>query len=80
MDVTQDHAALLPPGDFDKLDKREKEAFSAMQEDAVAHLLKASNEFQLRYPGLKVDWKMQLEVYRSESIHPSTVRYSQRVY
>jgi len=42
--------------------------------------LKASNEFQLRHPGLRVEWRFQAEVYRSESIHPSTVRYSQRVY
>ena len=79
-DVTQDHAALLPGGDFDKLDKREREAFHAMQEEVVSHLLKASNDFQLRFPGLKVEWRWQLEVYQSASINPSTIRYSQRVY
>lgn len=79
-DISQDHAALMPAGDFDKLDKREKEAFSAMQEEVVAHLLKASNDFQARFPGLKLEWKMQIEVYQSASVHPSTIRYSQRVY
>jgi hypothetical protein len=79
-DISQDHAALMPPGDFDKLDKREKEAFSAMQEEAVASLLKASNEFARRFPGLEVEWKMQLEVYMRATSHPGTVRYSQRVY
>jgi len=80
MDISQDHAALMPAGDFDKLDKREKEAFHAMQEEAVQHLLKASNDFQLRFPGLKVEWRFQAEVYQSASISPSTIRYSQRVY
>lgn len=80
MDVTQDHAAMLPAGDFDKLDKREKEAFCQLQEEAVQHLLKASNDFQLRFPGLKVEWRFQAEVYQSVTITPSTVRYSQRVY
>ncbi len=80
MDISQDHAALMPAGDFDKLDKREKEAFHAMQEEAVAHLLKASNDFQLRFPGLKVEWRWQLEVYQSVQTNPGSIKYSQRVY
>ena len=80
MDISQDHAALMPAGDFDKLDKREKEAFHAMQEEAVAHLLKASNDFQLRFPGLKVEWRWQLEVYQSVHTNPGSIKYSQRVY
>lgn len=80
MEVTQDDTAMLPPGDFEKLDKREREAFHALQEDMIAHLLKASNEFQLRYPGLRIDWRFQAEVYQSVQTKPSTVRYSQRVY
>ena len=80
MDVTQDHAALLPGGDFDKLDKREREAFHELQEQAVSYLLKASNGFGERFPGLKVEWRFQAEVYQSASINPSTIRYSQRVY
>ena len=80
MDVTQDHAALMPAGDFDKLDKREREAFHEMQEAAVSYLLKASNGFQERFPGLKVEWRFQAEVYQSVTQNPSTIRYSQRVY
>jgi hypothetical protein len=80
MDVTQDHAAMLPAGDFDRLDKREKEAFCTLQEEAVRHLLKASNEFQLRFPGLKLEWRFQADVYQDVSINPATIRYSPRVY
>ena len=80
MEIAQDHAALLPAGDFATLDKREKEAFSAMQEELVSAMLKASNEFHLRYPDLKLEWRWQLEVYRDSLHSPATVRYSQRVY
>ena len=80
MDITQDHAALLPAGDFATLDKGQKEAFSAMQEDAVAYLLRASNDFARRFPGLEVEWRFQAEVYRKVTQSPSTIRYSQRVY
>ena len=80
MELSQDAAALMPPGDFDKLDKREKEAFAALQEEAVGHLLKATNDFQTRFPGLRLDWKMQVEVYQSVKINPGTIRYSGRVY
>lgn len=80
MDVTQDHAALLPAGDFATLDKGQKEAFSVMQEDAVAYLLKASNDFARRFPGLRVEWRFQAEVYQSLVPGPGTIRYSQRVY
>lgn len=80
MDITQDHAALLPSGDFASLDKAEKEAFSAMQEELIARLMKATNDFQTRYPGLKLEWRWQLEVYKDALHNPATVRYSQRVY
>ncbi len=80
MEVTQDHAALLPAGDFDRLDKREREEFQSMQESIVQYLLKASNDFQLRFPGLRVEWRFQGEVYQSVKQNPSTVRYSSRVY
>ena len=80
MDVTQDHAAMLPAGDFDKLSKHEREEFHAMQEAIVQYLLKASNGFQERFPGLRVEWRFQAEVYQSVLQSPSTIRYSQRVY
>jgi len=80
MDVTQDHAAMLPAGDFERLSKHEREEFHAMQEQVVAYLLKQSNDFQLRFPGLKVEWRFQAEVYQSVTQNPGTIRYSQRVY
>ena len=80
MDVTQDNAAMLPPGDFEKLSKHEREAFHAMQEDVVQYLLKASNAFQARFPALRVEWRFQAEVYQSVTANPPTIRYSQRVY
>ena len=80
MDVAQDHAALLPAGDFATLDKSEQEAFSAMQEDLVQQMMKAANSFQRRFPGLKVEWRWQMDVYRDSLHSPATVRYSQRVY
>ncbi len=80
MDITQDDTAMLPAGDFDKLSKREREEFHVLQESMVQHLLKASNDFQLRFPGLKVEWRFQTEVYQSVQVNPSSVRYSSRVY
>lgn len=80
MEATQDNAALLPAGDFDKLTKREREEFHALQEGIVQHLMKASNDFQLRFPGLRVEWRFQAEVYQSVSNNPSTIKYSSRVY
>ena len=79
-DITQDHGAMLPAGDWDKLNKHEREEFHAMQEQVVAYLLKASNGFQERFPGLKVEWRFQAEVYQSVLHSPSTIRYSDRVY
>lgn len=80
MEVQQDHAAMLPAGDFEKLNKHEREEFHAMQERIVEYLLKASNEFQARFPGLRVEWRFQAEVYQSMLQSPSTVRYSSRWY
>lgn len=79
-DISQDSGAMLPAGDLDLLDKREKEAFHALQEDAVQHLLKACNEFQLRFPGLRLEFRFQVEVYQSAKVNPGTIRYSGRVY
>lgn len=80
MEVTQDTASLLPPGDFAKLDKRQREEFHAMQERMIAYLVKESNQFSLQFPQLKVDWRFQAEVYSSPHEQPSAVRYSSRVY
>lgn len=80
MDITQDHASMLPSGDFDKLDKREKEAFQALQEEMIAMLVNKSNHFKLQYPGLRIEWRFQAEVYQSVMNGPSSVRYSDRVF
>jgi hypothetical protein len=80
MDIQQDHAAMIEQGDFDKLDKRQKEEFTAMQERMVAFLLKESNHFQSQFPGLRVEWRFQAEVYQTLVPAPSTIRYSGRVY
>lgn len=79
-DISQDSGALLPAGDFEKLDKREKEAFHELQEDAVSHLLKACNDFQLRHPGLRLEFRFQVEVYKSVNVNPNTIRYSGKIY
>lgn len=80
MDITQDSTAMLPQGDFEKLDKREKEAFHALQEKMIAMLMQESNHFKLQYPGLRIEWRFQAEVYQSVVNAPSSVRYSDRVY
>jgi len=80
MDVTQDSTIMLPSGDFEKLDKREKEAFHALQEEMIAMLVSKSNHFKLQYPGLRIEWRFQAEVYQSVVNSPSSVRYSDRVY
>jgi hypothetical protein len=80
MDVTQDNTAMLASGDFEKLDKREKEAFHALQEEMIAMLVNKSNHFKLQYPGLRIEWRFQAEVYQSVINSPSSVRYSDRVY
>lgn len=80
MDITQDSTIMLPSGDFDKLDKREKEAFHALQEEMIAMLVRKSNDFKLQFPNLRIDWRFQAEVYQSVVNGPSSVRYSDRVY
>lgn len=81
MDVTQDtDETPLAPGDWDKLNKREREEFHAAQEGMIQYLLKAGNDFQLRFPGLRVEWRFQVEVYQNEPSSLSVVRYSGRVY
>lgn len=80
MDIMQDNTAMLPSGDFDKLDKREKEAFHALQEEMIAMLVNKSNHFKLQYPGLRIEWRFQAEVYQSVVNGPSSVKYSDRIY
>lgn len=80
MDITQDNTKMLNPGDFDKLDKREKEAFHALQEEMIAILVQKSNHFKAQFPNLHIDWRFQAEVYQSVMNGPSSVRYSSRVY
>ncbi len=80
MEITQDDAAMLPPGDYDKLDKREREAFHALQEKMAQYLIQESNHFQLQFPHLHVEWRFQVEVYASEQAKPARIRYSSRVY
>jgi hypothetical protein len=80
MDVTLSDVAMLPTGDFEKLDKREREEFHATQERMIQMLIQASNHFQIQFPNLKVEWRFQAEVYQSVQASPSTVRYSQRIY
>lgn len=80
LDIINDSTVMLPMGDFDKLDKHEKEAFHAMHEKMVAFLLQESNHFKMQFPGLRVEWRFQAEVYQSVLSSPSTVKYSNRVY
>lgn len=80
MEITQDQAAMLPPGDFAKLDKRQREAFHEMQERMIAFLVRESNAFTLQHPHLKVDWHFQADVYSKPHEQPATVKYSSRVY
>ncbi|HEX9503848.1 MAG TPA: hypothetical protein VF974_06050 [Patescibacteria group bacterium] len=80
MDIELSDVKMLPSGDFEKLDKREKEAFHALQEEMIALLVNKSNHFKLQYPGLRIEWRFQAEVYQSIVNGPSSVRYSDRVY
>jgi hypothetical protein len=80
MDISQDATAMLPSGDFEKLDKREKEAFHALQEKMVSMLMQESNHFKTQFPGLHIEWRWQVEVYQRVVNGPSSVRYSDRVY
>lgn len=79
-EVTQDTVAMLASGDFEKLDKHEREEFHALQERMVQYLIQASNHFQVQFPHLHIEFKFQAEVYQSPQARPSTVRYSGRVY
>jgi hypothetical protein len=80
MDITQDNVKMLDPGDFDKLDKREKEAFHALQEEIASLVHKHCNHFKIQHPGLRIDWRFQAEVYQSVLNGPSSVRYSDRIF
>lgn len=80
MEITQDTAAMLPSGDFERLDKHEREEFHALQERMVQYLIQASNHFQVQFPHLHIEFKFQAEVYQSPQARPTTVRYSGRVY
>lgn len=80
MDITQDQTAMLPAGDWERLDKREKEAFHAFQEKMTAMLIQESNHFRVQFPNLRVDWRFQAEVYQSVLNSPSSVRYSSKLY
>ena len=70
MDVEISPVAMLPSGDFDKLDKREREAFHAMQERMVQLLMQESNHYQLQFPGLRIDFRFQAEVYKTVQGQP----------
>lgn len=80
MDVTQDNTSMLPSGDWERLDKREKEAFHALQEKMTAMLIQESNHFRVQFPNLRIDWRFQAEVYQSVLNSPSSVRYSSKLY
>ncbi len=80
MDVSQDNSAMLDPGDFEKLDKHEREEFNALQERAVQHLIQASNHFRMQFPNLHIEFRFQVEVYQSTQTKPPTVRYSSQLY
>jgi hypothetical protein len=80
MEVTQTDVALLPPGDFDKLDKRQREAFHAMQERMIQFLIQESNHFQQQFADLHIEFRFQADVYQSPQSKTSSVSYSSRVY
>lgn len=80
MEVEQTNTAMLPTGDFERLSKHEREEFHALQERIVARLIQESNHFRTQFPGLRVDWRFQLEVYQDVQNTPSTIHYSNRVF
>jgi len=80
MEIEQNNVAMLPPGDFDKLSKHEREEFQTMQERLVQRLLQESNQFQSQFPGLRIEWRFQADVYKSIQEKASTIRYSGRVF
>lgn len=79
-EISQDTAAMLPSGDYERLDKHEREEFHALQERMAQYLIQQSNHFQVQFPYLHIEFKFQAEVYQSAQSKPSTVRYSGRVY
>lgn len=79
-DIELSNSAMLPKGDFDKLDKREKEEFHSCQERMIQYLIQETNRFKIQFPALKLEWRFQAEVYQSVVNGPSSVRYSDRVY
>lgn len=80
MDISQDNTSMLPSGDYEKLDKHEREEFHALQERMTQYLIQASNHFQLQFPTLHVEWRFQAEVHQNVQAKPPTVRYSGRVF
>jgi hypothetical protein len=81
MEITQDAASMLPPGDYATLDKYQREAFHALQERMVQLLMQECSHYQIQFPDLHIDFKFQADVYKSPLSSPSTVRYSnKRVY
>ena len=80
MDAEISDVKMLPAGDFDKLDKKQKEEFHALQEEMIALLITKSNHFKLLHPGLRIEWRFQAEIYRSVVNSPGSFKYSDRVY
>ena len=80
MDIEISDVKMLPSGDFEKLDKREKEAFHALQEKMVAMLMQESNHFKTQFPHIHIEWRWQVEVYQTVTHSPSSVRYSDPVF
>ncbi len=80
MEITSDSSALLPPGDFARLDKRQKTEFARMQERMVAYLVEQANEFRLQFPMMEVHFAMQVDVYHNPQEKPATIRYSSRAF
>lgn len=54
---------ILPASDMDKLSQREKTEYRAWREQIEQALLEQARLFQERFPGLKVDFRFQCEVY-----------------
>jgi hypothetical protein len=80
MEVVQDQGAMLSAGDYDKLDKGQREAFDAMQERMVQMLMQECSRYHSQFPELHIDFRFQCEVYRNVKTNPATIRYSSRVY
>lgn len=80
MEISTDQGAMLPAGDYDTLDKGQREVFNAMQERMVQMLMQECSRYSIQFPELRVNFSFQAEVYRKVTQSPSTIRYSQRVY